>query len=255
LGDRILRTNAANSQNQQNESTTIKLAHEHYLDRWLTRDDEHIEYRHWLFSGVTALLKDHLQIGSVLEIGCSQGYLCNQLNKNGYSSVGGDISRTALRARITKKLNIVQLDGETLPFPSSYFDAVLAISTIEHVPKPVRVIKEVFRVLKNNGLFIAITPDRDSLLGKIGRHLLNYTALKNPYHVGLMNKQELTLFLKKAGFEQFKIQPFHNGFFGAPFIEKVFKQPLIPIPMKIHIPFSHHLIIIAHAKKEKPDLT
>lgn len=236
--------NQLNSQIRQNKTINIKLSHEHYLDRWLTRDDEHIEYRQWLFSGVTALLKNHLTKGSVLEVGCSQGYLCDQLNKNGYSSIGGDISRTALR--YAKKLNVVQLDGEVLPFPNRSFDAVLSISTIEHMPKPVRTIKEVFRVLKNNGLFIAITPDRDSLLGKIGRNLINYTSLKNPYHVGLINKKELTSFLKKTGFKQIKIQPFHNGFFGAPFIEKVFKQPLIPISMNIHIPFSHHLIAFAY---------
>lgn len=81
---------------------------------------------------------------------------------------------------------------------------------------------------------------------KIGRNLINYTSLKNPYHVGLINKKELTSFLKKTGFKQIKIQPFHNGFFGAPFIEKVFKQPLIPISMNIHIPFSHHLIAFAY---------
>lgn len=235
--------NTANSQAQQNKSITIKRAHEHYLDRWLGLD-EYDAYKQWLFSGLIEILKEYLPNGLVLEIGCSKGYLCDQLNKKGYSSVGGDISRTALR--YAKKLDVAQLDGEILPFKNHSFDAVLAISTIEHMPKPARTIKEVFRVLKNNGLFVAITPDRESFLGKIGRHLVNYTSLKNPYHVGLMNKKELNGFLKKAGFERYTIHPFHNGFFSAPIVKKIFKGSFIPIPMKIHIPFSHHLLAIAY---------
>jgi hypothetical protein len=93
---------------------------------------------------------------------------------------------------------------------------------------------------------MAITPDKNSFLGKIGYHLVKYTSLKNPYHVGLMNKKELTLILNEAGLKQLLIQPFHNGFLGAPFIKKVFNREVIPIPLKVPIPFAHHLIAIAY---------
>jgi SAM-dependent methyltransferase len=220
------------------------------LDRWLSLY-EYNEYKKWLFSELTALLKKYITSGSVLEIGCSKGYLCNQLDKYGYSCVGGDISLTALRA--TKNIEIARLDGEMLPFKNQCFDAVLSINTIEHMPKPAKSIKEIFRVLKRNGLFIAITPDKDSPLGKIGRYLVKYTSLKNPYHVGLMNKKELTISLKKASFKQFTIQPFHNGFLGAPIINAFKRPPFMPIPMSIHIPFSPHLIVVAHAKDDQEE--
>jgi SAM-dependent methyltransferase len=240
--------NKADSQTEQNQSISIKRAHEHYLDRWLGLY-EYDEYRKWLFSGLLKTLKERIIYGSVLEIGCSKGYLSRLLDRNGYSCIGGDISKIALR--FARNIKTVRLDGETLPFKNSSFDAILAISTIEHMPKPERTIKEVFRVLKNEGLFIAITPDKDSLLGKIGRNLLDYTSLKNPYHVGLMNKKELNIFLKGTGFKQFKIQPFHNGFFSAPFIKKILKRQLIPIPIKIPVPFSPHLIVIAHKNNQE----
>jgi SAM-dependent methyltransferase len=226
------------------QSISIKKMHEHYLDRWLHLY-EYDEYKKWLFSELIMLLKKYVTSGSVLEIGCSRGYLCNQLDKCGYSSIGGDISLSALQT--TKNIEIVRLDGETLPFKSQCFDAVLSIFTIEHLPKPARSIKEISRVLKKTGLFIATTPDKGSPLGKIGRHLVKYTSLKNPYHVGLMNKKELTLFLKEAGFKEVTLQPFHNGFLGAPILKAVRQPPFIPIPMQIHIPLSHHLVVVAHA--------
>jgi SAM-dependent methyltransferase len=174
------------------------------------------------------------------------------LDNNDYSCVGTDISKTALV--FAKDIKTVRVDSETLPFRDNYFDGVLAISTIEHLPKPAQCAKEVSRVLKKNGLFICITPDRGSLLGKFGFRLVNYTSLKNPYHVGLMNRAELNLILKNAGFEQISINPLHNGFYGAPFVKKVFRQDVIPIPLKVPIPFSPHQIAIAYKGRIQSDL-
>lgn len=239
------------SQTEISRSIAIKQSNEHYLDRWLGLY-EYDDYRKWLFSELLETLKEHIKHGSILEIGCSKGYLTRLLDKNGYSSVGGDISKTALR--YARNIKTVRLDGETLPFRSSCFDAVLAISTIEHLPEPELCVREVSRVLKKNGLFIIITPDKDSVLGKVGYYLVDYTSLKNPYHVGLMNKEELTIILNNAGFEQFYVHPFHNGFFGAPFIQQVLHRKIIPIPLKVPIPFSHHLMAIAYKSTQPTNL-
>ena len=227
------------------DRVSAKMAHEHYIDKWLTLY-EYDAYREWLFSGIIKILKEYVSHGAVLELGCSKGYLCMLLDHKGYYSVGGDVSLSALQSA-NRKVEVVRLDAEALPFRNGYFDAVLAMHTLEHLPKPHRSIEEIFRVLRNKGIFLAVTPDKASLLAKLGYRLVKYTSLKNPYHVGLMNRRELRTFMSNGGFKDFIILPFHNGFLGAPIVRKVFKGEFIPLPIstKAVIPISHHQLVVA----------
>jgi hypothetical protein len=56
-----------------------------------------------------------------------------------------------------------------------------------------------------------------------------------------MSRNELKDLVRRTGFSEFTILPFHNGFLGAPFIGFI----PIPISTRILIPFSHHQLVIA----------
>jgi len=49
-------------------------------------------------------------------------------------------------------------DGVTLPFPDRSFDTVLNVQVLEHTPHPARLVAEMSRVLKDDGLLILIAP-------------------------------------------------------------------------------------------------
>ncbi len=49
-------------------------------------------------------------------------------------------------------------DGKHMPFSTNTFDCVFATEVLEHVPDPDIYLSEVFRVLKNGGLFFFTTP-------------------------------------------------------------------------------------------------
>jgi len=230
-----------NNQIGQNDAV-IKRMHEHYLDRWLKLYDLD-EYKKWLFLGLIELLRRYAKKGLLLEIGCSKGYFTAMLNLNGFHALGSDISLTALNA--AENIERIRLDAEILPFKDDVFDAVLAVHTLEHMPKPRDCLNEVFRVLKHKKPFIALTPDRDSLLAKVGYRIVRYTALKNPYHVGLMSKKELEESMKMSGFSRFALLPFHNGFLGAPFLKRILGKEFVPLSTKVLVPFSHHQLIVA----------
>src|SRR2546428_14142740 len=76
---------------------SVKLAHEHYLDLWLGLY-EYDSYKRWLFGKVVIpLLNEYLKKGeTVLEIGCSKGYLPRDLEGQACTPVGLNIYLTAL---------------------------------------------------------------------------------------------------------------------------------------------------------------
>lgn len=53
----------------------------------------------------------------------------------------------------------------SLPFPNDSFHAVLAVNALERILQPEALLKEIRRVLVNNGSLICITPNKFSLWG------------------------------------------------------------------------------------------
>jgi SAM-dependent methyltransferase len=52
----------------------------------------------------------------------------------------------------------VLYDGDRLPFPDRSFDTVLSIQVLEHTPQPGRLVREMSRVLADDGLLILLAP-------------------------------------------------------------------------------------------------
>ena len=50
--------------------------------------------------------------------------------------------------------------GEAIPYPDNFFDLVFADNVLEHLPEPERVFRELLRVLKPGGYFLAKTPNK-----------------------------------------------------------------------------------------------
>jgi ubiquinone/menaquinone biosynthesis C-methylase UbiE/uncharacterized protein YbaR (Trm112 family) len=98
----------------------------------------------------------------VVDLGCGSGAFTNYLHKAGHIALGLDISHGIMASgrRRFPHLPFVAGDVEHLPFQSAAFDAVLLSGVIHHFPDPGRFAKEVFRVLKPGGCFVAFDPNR-----------------------------------------------------------------------------------------------
>jgi SAM-dependent methyltransferase len=59
--------------------------------------------------------------------------------------------------------------AERLPFPDARFDLVFSDNVLEHLDEPVPVFREVFRVLRPGGLFLAKTPNRHHYVALLAR--------------------------------------------------------------------------------------
>ena len=59
--------------------------------------------------------------------------------------------------------------GEAIPYPDNSFDMVIADNVFEHLTDPGAVLKEVARVLKAGGVFLAKTPNKNHYMPLIAR--------------------------------------------------------------------------------------
>ena len=107
--------------------------------------------------------------GCWLDVGCSAGFFLDEVRKAGWEAFGLEPSKWASDfARDKLKLNVFRGEVEDLKeYPDNSFDVVSMVVVLAHVIRPVQVISEIKRVLKDKGLLFIQTPDFDSLMSKI----------------------------------------------------------------------------------------
>jgi len=96
------------------------------------------------------------------DLGCGSGLFTTMLNDRGFTCVGLDLSQKLLRVgrRLHPSLSVVAGDVEALPFASGCLDVVLLSGIVHHLPDPTLCAREVHRVLRPAGRFVAFDPNR-----------------------------------------------------------------------------------------------
>ncbi|GHS88157.1 hypothetical protein AGMMS50218_11460 [Actinomycetota bacterium] len=104
---------------------------------------------------------------TVLDFGCGTGYGTAELAAVAERVVGLDIAAGAVRyARehfVAPNLSfepIPPIEDEALPFEAGTFDVVVSFQVVEHVGDVDRYLAEIRRVLRPDGVFLCVTPDR-----------------------------------------------------------------------------------------------
>jgi SAM-dependent methyltransferase len=90
----------------------------------------------------------------VLDLGCGDGRLTEMLAASGASVVGADRSPEMARAARQRRLDVVVVDGQQLPFDSD-FDAVFSNAAMHWMPDADAVAAGVHRALRPGGRFVA----------------------------------------------------------------------------------------------------
>lgn len=159
----------------------------------------HLIYRYLAEFMVEALLAHSgkpLDQLHVLDWGGGKGYVAYFLQQKGVRVTlyeTDDFPHRGLwkSAGLTAKTS----DGSALPFAAGTFDAVVGFGVLEHVPYDYDALKEVNRVLKDDGLFFCF-----NLPSKTGyvHHVTRWRGVR--YHDRLYGRQEVRQLLKRAGF-------------------------------------------------------
>ncbi|MCW5750494.1 MAG: methyltransferase domain-containing protein [Alphaproteobacteria bacterium] len=129
----------------------------------------------------TVKLANRIAHGRVLEIGVGTGLSLPQYRPD-LKITGIDISRDMLdiaRRRVNELglsnvEDLLEMDAENLSFPDNSFDTVCAMYVASVVPHPERLMREMQRVCKPDGLILIVNhfaAPRGSLKGDIARRL------------------------------------------------------------------------------------
>lgn len=105
----------------------------------------------------------------ILELGCGTGHWSEFLSSKGFKVIALDISEAMLskaRLKDIKNVEFRKADAAALPFPDESFGMVVSITMLEFVDDLEKVLKEIYRVLKPGGLFIAGCLNLNSQPGK-----------------------------------------------------------------------------------------
>ena len=113
-------------------------------------------------------------------------------------------------------------DAADIAVPPGSFDAVLCTEVLEHHPEPIRVVRELGRLLRPGGVLLLTAP-----LGS-GIH-------QEPYHFyGGYTPYWYQRFLAESGFEAIEIEP--NGGFFSFFGQESIRFTGLSAPWRLHAP-------------------
>lgn len=138
------------------------------------------------------------QGGRLLEVGCGNGATLQLMAAKGWQVTGIDFDEAAVKNALSKGLEVHHGSLFAQKFAADSFDAVVMSHLIEHVPAPVELLSECHRILKKDGVLIALTPNADSCLHK--SYGVNWRGLEPPRHLQIFTIKSLATIADNAGY-------------------------------------------------------
>ncbi len=129
----------------------------------------------------------------LLDLGCGRGGLVEQIHHPLENIVGldpdwGSLSEHRLAKARPPLPRVAGVNGK-LPFGDGTFDLVLASWVLEHLSTPLADFKQIRRLLRKNGSFIFITPNRRHPLITLNSLSARYSSLQKKLVQGFYGRQ------------------------------------------------------------------
>ena len=119
-----------------------------------------------MFQFVKSVYKNN-EPGKMLDIGANKGFLLEQALKDGHDVYGVELVRETMLPfittypKFTNNIFFERFSKVSNKFSNDYFDIITATDVLEHLEDPVEDVKNIYRILKKSGIFVAQTPDVD----------------------------------------------------------------------------------------------
>ena len=145
----------------------------------------------------------------VLDIGCGGGLLTEPIARLGASVVGVDPAEKNIKvAQLHLRKSNLDIDyrvstAEKLLAKKEFFDVILNMEVVEHVPDPLNYLRTCSKLLKNNGLMTCSTINRNykSYLWAIigAEYIMKWLPKKTHEWNKFIKPEELSSFIEKTG--------------------------------------------------------
>lgn len=141
----------------------------------------------------------------VLDIGSKDGIKAHYIINKGQLTMS-DICRRKISP-------FVFCDATNLPFKNNSFELVTILHVIEHIKNDETAIREIYRVLKKDGIALIVTPNvnRFTKVYSVALKILKkspYPYPMNEDHVFEYSDSDIKRLLKNSEFQSYKIEPF-----------------------------------------------
>jgi SAM-dependent methyltransferase len=169
-----------------------------------------------------------------LDVGSAYGYAASMLHSLRYHAVALDISKYALRTG--DKGNRILGDAHNLPIKSDSVNIITCFDTLEHLSKPIQLLRSSYRCLCEGGVLLIENPVAnpiDVVSDKVHK--------MSEIHCSLLNASELANLVLAAGFHTAK-----KGLLPIPFQ----RFPLFGRFIEIRVPLSAARRILIAATKD-----
>ncbi len=174
--------------------------------------DEEIAYfklKAWLIYRKTSQLTNIEEPAKFIDVGCGEGWIMDEFNRQGISVLGLDFSSHGIEKFHPHLLpffeqgNIYELLEEKVRIKSK-FDFLILANVIEHVKDPFQLLQNIKKIMHSSSILVIVAPNDFSPLhelllqeGKITREFW----LCYPDHLSYFNKESLSNLLLDLGFK------------------------------------------------------
>lgn len=160
-----------------------------------------------LFKTVSSLLQTESGRGRLLDIGCSSGALLESARRQGFDVEGVEPAAQAAEYARSTGLTVFQGYLQDACYTAASFDVVTLMEVIEHLADPSALLKEVWRVLKPNGVFVVGTGNGASWTVQLVGASWGYLHVaQHGGHISFFNPDSLGNLAKQCGFRVERIE-------------------------------------------------
>jgi SAM-dependent methyltransferase len=146
-----------------------------------------------------------------LDVGCGPGFVLDRALRRGWTVAGVEPSRVwAERTAARLGVPVHATSVEACDLPAASCDVVFADSVIEHLTRPLAMLRLAARVLRDGGLLYLVTPNAECAVNHLRQRLFRAVGSRRaafveplgpPYHLVGLTRRSLATLAARGGFE------------------------------------------------------